>query len=77
MDRCRVVSLGGEFVNKNADKYDGTLVQVLEFLYESDESEDVAVLDGNAGACKGILIKLLLDQDNSTKHVIKIILNIE
>jgi hypothetical protein len=55
MDRCRVGFLGREHV-KDADKYDGKLVQVVEFLHESDDPEDVVFSDSNAGVCKGILI---------------------
>ncbi len=55
VDRCRVGFLGREFV-EDSDKYNGKLVQIVEFLYDNDDPEDVAFLDGNAGVCKGILI---------------------
>ena len=60
VDRCRVGFLGREFVDL-ADEYDGKLVQVVEFLYDSDDPDDVAFSDGNAGVCKGILIETLCD----------------
>ena len=44
VDRCRVGFLGRQFV-KHAEKYDGKLVQVVQFLYESDDPEDVAFSD--------------------------------
>jgi hypothetical protein len=31
-------------------------VQVVEFLYNSDDAEEVAFSDGNAGVCRGIMI---------------------
>jgi hypothetical protein len=55
VDRCRVGFLGRGFV-KDAEKYDGRLVQIVEFLYDSEDSEDVMFSDGNAGVCRGIIV---------------------
>jgi hypothetical protein len=55
VDRCRVSFLGREFV-QDAEKYEGHLVQVVDFLYNSNDPDDVAFSDGNASVCKGVLI---------------------
>jgi hypothetical protein len=60
VDRCQVGFLGREFAQE-AEKYDGKLVQVVEFLYNSDDPEEVAFLDGNAGVCRGIMIDTSCD----------------
>jgi hypothetical protein len=45
---------------KDAEKkYNGKFVQIVDFLYESDEQEDVRFLDENAGVCRGTLIGTL------------------
>jgi len=62
VDRCRVGFLGREFI-KEAEKYNGKLVQVVQFLYESDDPDDVAFSDGNSGVTKGILIDSIFDED--------------
>jgi hypothetical protein len=41
---------------QDAEKYDGHLVQVVDFLYNSDDPDDVAFSDGNTGVCKGVII---------------------
>jgi hypothetical protein len=41
---------------QDAKKYNGRLVQVVEFLYNSNDPDDVAFSDGNAGVCKGVII---------------------
>jgi hypothetical protein len=55
VDRCRIGFLGREFV-KDAEKFNGKLVQVVEFLFDSDDPEDVEFSDNNAGVCKGVFI---------------------
>jgi len=55
IDKCRVGFLGREFV-KDAGKYDGKLVQITKFLFDSEEEEDVQFSDKNAGFCRGMLI---------------------
>ena len=64
VDRCRVgLVLGREHV-KYVDKYDGKLVQVVEFLHESDDPEDVVFSDDNTGICKEILIDMDMNNAN-------------
>lgn len=55
IDKCRVGFLGRDFV-KDADKYNGKLVQITEFLFESEEESDVQFSDENAGVCRGIVV---------------------
>ena len=55
VDRCRVGFLGKENL-QNAGKYNGKLVQITEFLSESDDPDDVLFSGENAGVCKAVII---------------------
>ena len=62
VDRYRVGFLEREFVQE-AEKYNGKLVQVVEFLYERNDPDNVAFSNGNTGVTKGILIDSISDED--------------
>lgn len=57
IDRCRVGFLEKE-CSQNPGKYDGRLVQVIEFLSESDDSTDsvIAYSEENDGVIRAALI---------------------
>lgn len=59
VDRCRVGFLKRELV-QDAEKYDGKIAQVVAFLSESEDADEQAYSEMNAGACYAVMIESIM-----------------
>lgn len=65
IDRCRIGFLKRELV-KDAHMFEGRIAQVVEFLTDSDDPEERAYSEQNAGACRAVFIESIWYHSNET-----------